>query len=871
MVDKTVSIKFEDLGLDGMTKALQTLGLTGEQATKRIEQGFNTAAAGSKAFQQQTQVQNALMKQGTAEAQAAAIAVKYLTDAELAIAQQAIKASNALAAQNKVMSDTGFQAQKAATGVQGLSDAQGKSTQAAKDQAASLKKLESGFSSITSLLKGAIAAFSIKELVDTVDTFTQIQNRLKLVSGSTVEATKNYEALKKTSMDTGTVMKDNVSLFVALTNGMKQFHIGADRTVKVTDTIAKAMYATGSSGEGAKAALVQLGQALGSGALRGDEFNSVNENANGLMQLLAKSITNGSIPALRNMAEQGKLTSKVVFDALEKLGPEIDLMASKTQMTIGQALTSLGTAWTDYVGKADSAAGVSKTLAAGIKLVADNLSSIIPVVGSFAAIIAGFSFAAWIGGIGGVTGALAGLVTLLGGPVAVAIAALVAGIVLINDKTTLLQPLFKAVGEVASSTWDTIKKGSASVIDYLVKQFPVLQKLIDYWAKLGQQAAQTNSIASQQPGGGRQINSIGGADPFSGQYGGQDLNMSRFSAQVTTNFSGPSDLGPGGNIQQLRDGGTFTLPGAGPTDSRLVQFMATPGETISVHTPRQAMNDNIPRFRNGGSIDLGLNGISVNYGAAANQSVTGYAPQANPQPSMNDLRSAVSGDSTSADSIAQGIADGLSMVSSSPPVFTRSISAFDWLKKKPDALAYLYPTAPSLLQRGYDVTQYYRGFDADAVKHPYDAMASNIKDLQNEYSILKYAQNRSGRAGNAPLTMDQYRRLSDLENTPGIQRIADNDTGIINNFVVGRLRDGGVGIVPGAGPVDSRLVAVSPGEQIDVKTHKQQRDAEKNATGRGAAVQNIVVNIKTDDPNVFRRSSLQLARETNRQLKRAGG
>jgi len=80
---------------------------------------------------------------------------------------------------------------------------------------------------------------------------------------------------------------------------------------------------------------------MASGALRGDEFNSVNEQGNRLMIALADSLGVG-IGELRNMAAQGRLTTDVIVNGLLSQGNNIGKEFAKTTSTISQSMEIAG-------------------------------------------------------------------------------------------------------------------------------------------------------------------------------------------------------------------------------------------------------------------------------------------------------------------------------------------------------------------------------------------------------------------------------------------------------------------------------------------------------------------------------------------------
>src|SRR5690606_168511 len=100
------------------------------------------------------------------------------------------------------------------------------------------------------------------------------------------------------------------------------------------------------------AGILQLGQALGSGFLQGDELRSIRENA----PLLAQAIANEfgvTIAKLKDLGAEGELTTDRVFKAILNAQKEIDAIFGTTSSTIAEGFTRVQNALTEYIGQAD--------------------------------------------------------------------------------------------------------------------------------------------------------------------------------------------------------------------------------------------------------------------------------------------------------------------------------------------------------------------------------------------------------------------------------------------------------------------------------------------------------------------------------------
>lgn len=226
---------------------------------------------------------------------------------------------------------------------------------------------------------------TIGAAISKMDAYTGLQNRLKLVTDSQAE-------LNTAMSDTFGIAQKTASSWDSVAMVYQRFADNADRlnitmaqTSALTETVSKAISVSGGSAASAEAALMQFGQALASGVLRGEEFNSIAEQAPGLLKAIAFGL-NTNVGSLRAMAADGKITGDVLVDALGKAKPYIDDLFNKTDFTISQSFTKLSNEVTKFVGEAGKGSGAASALGDSIGFLAKNLSAIadIAIVGGVA-------------------------------------------------------------------------------------------------------------------------------------------------------------------------------------------------------------------------------------------------------------------------------------------------------------------------------------------------------------------------------------------------------------------------------------------------------------------------------------------------------
>lgn len=193
----------------------------------------------------------------------------------------------------------------------------------------------------------------IRVVTQTADSYKLMEARLKLATGSQDEFNRAQQELSRIAGATATPMESLVTLYGRISRPLKEAGRSQEDILKVTEAVATAFRVSGASAAEAENGVVQFAQALGSGALRGDEFNSVAEQAPRLMQALADGI-GVPVGALKELASQGKLTADVVTNALVGQLPKLQAELVAFGETVGSEVVQIQDVLNKGIGQADT-------------------------------------------------------------------------------------------------------------------------------------------------------------------------------------------------------------------------------------------------------------------------------------------------------------------------------------------------------------------------------------------------------------------------------------------------------------------------------------------------------------------------------------
>lgn len=306
------------------------------------------------------------------------------------------------------------------------------------------------------LLLTVVSAGTVAVLARYADQYTNIQNRLRLVTDGTQNLVRVTKELQNVANETRSDFVATSELYARLASSTKDLGLGQQDLLTFTKSLNQAIVLSGASAEEAAGGIRQLAQGIASGTLRGDELNSVLENFPRAADVIAESlgVTRGE---LRKMGAEGQITAETIVNAFLNAGEQLDAEFATTIPTLSQSFTVLRNNIINFIGELNEKYKITETLSKAILFMAENLKTIIPIlVGVAAAIASAFvpglivSFISKIK----VLWALLAANPLLA--VAGAVIGLVTALVLMRDEIKLGIDDTTTLGDLMRSVWESI-------------------------------------------------------------------------------------------------------------------------------------------------------------------------------------------------------------------------------------------------------------------------------------------------------------------------------------------------------------------------------------------------------------------------------
>lgn len=256
----------------------------------------------------------------------------------------------------------------------------------ANKMAASMRKVEGASRDASRAGLGISAAFAkvfavvgaAKGFQDLADSSTRMTNSLKVAGLQGAELQSTLGKLYDSALRNHAPVEALTTLYGRAALQQKELGASSSQLITFTDTVGKALRVSGTSAEEAQGSLLQLSQALGSGTVHAEEFNSIIEGMPALAQAAAKGIkqANGSVAELKTLVNNQQLSSRALFDGIIAGASDLDHKLQGTGATIGNAFTDLQTSLTKAAGKFDDVTGASKATVATIEKVVTTLNGL---------------------------------------------------------------------------------------------------------------------------------------------------------------------------------------------------------------------------------------------------------------------------------------------------------------------------------------------------------------------------------------------------------------------------------------------------------------------------------------------------------------
>lgn len=454
-----------------LAKLLPNLTLLQQALRASTTEAAKLALINAKLATEQAKAAAAAAKIVQAQNLAAAAAAKLAAaQARITLAQnQAAAAAARLAAEQAkataAESRAAAEAARADAAIRRLAEGQNRAAQSGNTLSTSLAGVARNLAGVIGVSVG------VREIVETVNAYTNLQNKLQIVSESQQQVNELTERLGDIAKSTRADLTATVGSFTKFDSALVSLGKSQEESLRLTETVNKLFVVGGASASEQANAMIQLGQAFNANVLQGDEYRSLAENMPKVVRTAIAKVLNVNESALKKVASEGKITGQVLFEAFKSLDQFADSKFAKTIPTLGQAMNVFRTQFTLAAGEFDKQLGASSAVAQGIIFLGDHLkelSVIMAGVGTASVLALGPRFVTMLAAARNAVLALTvALASNPFGALAVALASLSTYIALFGDEVAVSGDGFITLKDTALGTVDVISDGFMSLYDVI--------------------------------------------------------------------------------------------------------------------------------------------------------------------------------------------------------------------------------------------------------------------------------------------------------------------------------------------------------------------------------------------------------------------
>lgn len=222
------------------------------------------------------------------------------------------------------------------------------------------------------------AAFSVRAIIHMTSAWADLTGRIRNAIPATQDAADVMQRLYEISQRSYQEIDNVASAYATSAKSLQEMGLSMEKQLDLFEAINNAMTLSGAKGVQAESVMRALTRAMQAGTLQGANFQAVLDNGGRILDVLAKHL-NTTTAGLAKMAREGKITSKVIQEALIGALPKLQADLDNMDDTIADGFLKIRNAMQMWVGTTDEATGFSRTLAQALVFVAENFDTVAKV------------------------------------------------------------------------------------------------------------------------------------------------------------------------------------------------------------------------------------------------------------------------------------------------------------------------------------------------------------------------------------------------------------------------------------------------------------------------------------------------------------
>ena len=244
-------------------------------------------------------------------------------------------------------------------------------------------------SSALSLATAFAGGFAITSIINTADDWGQMASRVKMAVNSVEGSIDNYQNVQKRLLEISNrnakSITDSQELYIATASSMRDLGYSTNDTIDFIEAMSNSYTINATSAEKVQSSINAINKAMITGKVSSNDWKSIMASTPNIVTALSNSIGK-SEKVIRNLGNSGQISMRQLADAMIKVKDETGKLADNMGNTVKDGFTQISNSFGTLIGELNDSAGITRGIASGLNIIADNIGIVTGAAGVFVSI-----------------------------------------------------------------------------------------------------------------------------------------------------------------------------------------------------------------------------------------------------------------------------------------------------------------------------------------------------------------------------------------------------------------------------------------------------------------------------------------------------
>ena len=244
-------------------------------------------------------------------------------------------------------------------------------------------------SSALSLATAFAGGFAITSIINTADDWGQMAARVKMAVNSVEGSIDNYQNVQKRLLEISNrnakSITDSQELYIATASSMRDLGYSTNDTIDFIEAMSNSYTINATSAEKVQSSINAINKAMITGKVSSNDWKSIMASTPNVVEALSNSLKKDEA-VIKQLGMSGQISMRQLADAMIKVRDETGKMADNMGNTIKDGFTQISNSFGTLIGELNDSAGITRGLASGLRIIADNIGLVTGAAGVFVSI-----------------------------------------------------------------------------------------------------------------------------------------------------------------------------------------------------------------------------------------------------------------------------------------------------------------------------------------------------------------------------------------------------------------------------------------------------------------------------------------------------